>query len=282
MTQRGIAIGAAVAAGLLGLGLGAWGVSRHAAIPREAAAVGAGDSLDAQIAALREQIAAERDARLGLEGEIAMLRQLVAESGAGARFDTPPPAGESAAGQSAAAAAGDAASPDAKPWFDEQALTAGGLSSPDIARLEEVFETSELEVLYLRDQATREGWLDTPRFLQAMYQLRSGLREQIGDENFDWLLYATHRDNRVVAQSVIASGPAARAGIQAGDVILRYDGRAIFRGGELQSATSQGEAGRPVTLEVLTPNGQLRRLTVPSGPLGVQLAAKRLPPRPGR
>ena len=107
-----------------------------------------------------------------------------------------------------------------------------------------MFEESELAVLYLRDQATREGWAGTPRFMQSLYELRSGLREKLGDESFDWLLYATQRNNRVAARSVLATGPAAHAGLRSGDLILRYDGRTIFRGGELQRATTQGEAGR--------------------------------------
>ena len=70
---------------------------------------------------------------------------------------------------------------------------------------------------------------------------------------------------------MLATGPAARAGLQPNDLILRYDGRTIFRAGELQRATSQGETGRPVPMDVLSPDGRERRLTVPSGPLGIQL-----------
>jgi len=167
-------------------------------------------------------------------------------------------------------------------WFDEPALLGHGVSAQEAARLESLFEESELQVLYLRDRATREGWAGTPRFLEEMYALRSGLRENVGDETFDWLLYATQRVNRVAVRSLLSTGPAAQAGIRAGDLIVRYDGRAIFKGRELQQATTQGEAGRMVPVEVISEGGQLRRLTVPSGPLGIQLAEERHPPQSSR
>jgi hypothetical protein len=281
MTRRWITIGAAAGAVLLAAGLGAWLLSRFGEPAREAASADPNGSLAEQLASLREQLAVERDARLGLEGEVEMLRQLFAETGAGARFDTPSAPDEAATGASEAGAQ-DAARAAEKPWFDDQALLADGLSAPEVDRLQGVFEESELEVLYLRDQATREGWADTPRFMQSMYQLRTGLREKVGDESFDWLLYATGRDNRVAAQSVLASGPAARAGMRAGDVILSYDGSRIFRGGELQRATSQGEAGRQVIIVVVSKDGTQRRLTVPSGPLGIQLEPTRASPSSSR
>jgi S1-C subfamily serine protease len=93
----------------------------------------------------------------------------------------------------------------------------------------------------------------------------------VGDETFDWLLYATKRPNRVVARSLLETGAAAQAGVEAGDMIVRYDGRSIFKWGELQHATRQGQPGRPVVMEVMSPGGDTRRVTVPSGPLGIQL-----------
>jgi len=294
MHRRWIAIGAAAGAAALSAALWVW-LTRpsdsDAPALETTAATRASGSLEEQLAALREQLAAEKDARLGLAGEVEMLRQLFAEYGGGARFDTPP-AGSAAtaatAGQATAAdparARSQAGPADAseKPWFDAQGLLAHGLSAPDVARLESVFEASELEVLYLRDQAMREGWAGTGRFMQSLYELRSGLREKVGDESFDWLLYATQRNNRVVARSVLSTGPAAHAGLRTGDLILRYDGRTIFRGSELQRATGQGEAGRMVPMDVQSNDGTERRLMVPSGPLGIQLVEERHPPQTSR
>ena len=83
-------------------------------------------------------------------------------------------------------------------------------------------------------------------------------------------------------RELLSNGAAAQAGVQAGDLILSYDGRTIFRGGELQHATRQGEAGRPVPIDKMSPDGEVRRVMVPSGPLGILLGEQRLPPQTGR
>ena len=136
-------------------------------------------------------------------------------------------------------------------------------------------------MLRLRDRAVRENWAGTPRFLQELYELRAGLRETVGDETFDWLLYATQRPNRVAVRSLLSTGAAAQAGVQSGDLILSYDGRTVFKWGELQHATRQGKAGRLVTMDVFR-DGQVQRVRVPSGPLGIQLGAMKVAPQAGR
>ena len=234
-------------------------------------------SLEARVAALREELAAERDARLGLEAEVEMLRVLLEQDGGGAPQAPPPGAAAPEPLEGAVAnLVGE------KLWFDAPALQEQGVSAPETSRLEKLFEESELQLLYLRDRATREGWAATPRFLQETYALRSGLRESAGDETFDWLLYATQRTNRVVVLSVLSNGPASQAGLQAGDVIVRYDGRAVFKGRELQQATTQGEAGRSVAVDVQGLDGSMRHVTVPRGPLGIQLGEQRRPPAASR
>jgi hypothetical protein len=241
------------------------------AAPAPAAAAPAG-SMEGRLAALEKELAAERDARLGLESEVEMLRVLL-EGSAGAPARAAPGAAATEPSQQAAAQEAAAGAPNLGEdlWFDAPALAKANLPPHEVDRLKRLFEESELEVLQLRDRATREGWAGTPRFLQELYDTRSGLRAQLGDETFDWLLYATQRPNRVIARSLLSNGAAAQAGVQAGDTILSYDGRTIFKWGELQHLTRQGEAGRPVLMEVMTQGGERRRVTVPSGPLGIQL-----------
>lgn len=294
MNLRWISIGAAALVAALAGGLWIW-TARSAGPPPAPGPVAAAPdtSVEARLAALQKELAAERDARLGLETEVEMLRLMLQEYGGAPRLEAPgggtaPSAGAAPPAGSTAAQAGQG-EPEANPpnlgerlWFDAPALARSGVPPHEVARLERIFEESELAVLHLRDRATREGWADTPRFPQELYELRAGLRAEVGDETFDWLLYATQRPNRVSVRSLLSTGAAAQAGVQEGDLILSYDGRTIFKWGELQNATRQGEAGRPVAMEVMSKVGEVRRVMVPSGPLGIELAAQRLPPRTGR
>jgi hypothetical protein len=273
-----------IAAGLLAaLAAGLWlwtARTPRAGAPEPAVAAPAppAGSLEGRLAALEKELAAERDARLGLESEVEMLRLLLEESaGAPSRAPTGPAAAEAAA---PAAAGETAANLGEDLWFDAPALAEAKVPSHEVDRLKRLFEESELEVLQLRDRATREGYVGTPRFLQELYETRARLRAEVGDETFDWLLYATGRTNRVVARSLLANGAAAQAGVEAGDIIMRYDGRTILKWGELQHATRQGKAGRPVKMEWMTKGGEERSATVPSGPLGIQLGQLRVAPQP--
>jgi predicted metalloprotease with PDZ domain len=54
----------------------------------------------------------------------------------------------------------------------------------------------------------------------------------------------------VLVSSVDADGPAAKAGMRAGDVILKLDGREVEDGGDLRDAVSEAEGGREVTVTV--------------------------------
>jgi S1-C subfamily serine protease len=54
----------------------------------------------------------------------------------------------------------------------------------------------------------------------------------------------------VLVSSVDADGPAAKAGMKAGDVILKFDGKAIEDGGDLREAVSDAEGGKEVTVTV--------------------------------
>jgi serine protease Do len=54
----------------------------------------------------------------------------------------------------------------------------------------------------------------------------------------------------VVVADVMESGPAHEAGLRAGDVILRYDGRALDSAHELQRVVAETPVGRQVELQV--------------------------------
>jgi hypothetical protein len=167
---------------------------------------------------------------------------------------------------------------------DAAALAAAGFGSSEIERLRQRLDALELDRLYLRDRATREGWLRSGRFARENTALREqtqGLREEFGDELYDWMLYTSGRPNRTEIVQVLDGSPAAEAGVRDGDRVLAYDDRRVFTPTELSRATASGRSG------VLTPldfeRGRARvRLYVPRGPLGVRLRATRAEPEPVR
>jgi hypothetical protein len=159
-------------------------------------------------------------------------------------------------------------------------LTALGLDRDRAAEIAQRVNELDLDRLYLRDQATREGWFNTPRYGQAVRDLNrdaNALREDVGDDAYDRYLYATGQANRVVVGSIIPGSSAEEAGLEAGDTVLRYDDQRVFSNAELQSATAAGLAGELVTVTVLR-GGQRMQVYVPRGPLGIRLRAERSHP----
>ena len=62
-----------------------------------------------------------------------------------------------------------------------------------------------------------------------------------------------------------------------GDIVLNYAQETMFDWNELKSATSEGELGEYVNVNVLR-DGETVSLWVPRGPLGVRLGSARVEP----
>jgi hypothetical protein len=265
----------AIVAGLALLAAWAWVWSRSADAPPAAPAVPAADH-DAGLEALRSALEAERQRGRELAAQVEWLRAQLEEL---AQSETPQRNGGDAAEPTAQreTAAGPE-KPDEQLWFDVGLLLANGVPSHEVERLREIFDASEMEIINLRHQAMREGWLRSGRYRRELHDLRIGLREEIGDESFDLLLYATGRKNRVVITDVLGDSPGERAGFQPGDVVLSYDGKRIFKTAGLQRATTQGRLGVGVTVEVLR-GGDVVRLYPARGPIGVKLKPERRMPQ---
>jgi S1-C subfamily serine protease len=167
-----------------------------------------------------------------------------------------------------------------KEWFDEAALIEQGIDEHRAAWLHEHFEELQMEELYLRDEATRDGWIGTPRYRKQVRNLRGESRETLGDDDYDLLLYASSRNNRVLLSDILQNSPAAAAGIEPGDVLLRYDDQAIFEPRHLLTATTQGAAGSTVAVDLMR-NGQSLRVYVRRGPLGARIHSVRRFPSEG-
>ena len=147
---------------------------------------------------------------------------------------------------------------------------AAGIDAVSRAQLKKRASEIDMERLYLRHRASREGWFRTPEYRTATRQLSQGLREEFGDDIYDRFLFASKRSNRLQGESVMERSPAEQSGLQVGDIIVRYDGNRIFSNRDLRNATSSGEMGESVSL-VIRRGSQIFELELPRGPLGVRL-----------
>jgi hypothetical protein len=266
----------AAGAGLL-VGL-AWGGFRHGAAPsatpsRSDAAPPSDDvgALRAELAGLRAAVGAEREERAALAAEVAWLRDELEQMALLPPDVERPPQGPDAT----AAAAAD--TPESIGVFEAARLIEQGISRDEVERLRDRFDSGRMDELYLNDQATREGWRHSARYRSELRDLRQGLRDEIGDDNYDLLLYATGMNNRVIVNDVLRASPAMDAGILPGDAVVGYDGRRIFNLFELKRATTEGKAGSTVAIDVVRA-GEPLRIYAPRGPLGVTLKADVQPP----
>jgi hypothetical protein len=290
--KRGFTTSAAILATLLALtiagGVGAW---LRARVASERVA-----TLEQQLAALQDRDASAAAERRALEDQIARLEAALAAATAHAsvpRSDAAPakPAPAAAAAPVADdAVAAESTAPDAAyphgefGVFDGDRLVAAGFRREDVARFRARLDEIELKRLYLRDQATREGWIESPRFAEASQSLNAefmGLRGEFDESLYDWMLYSTGHPNRVAVRDVIAGGAAESAGLQPGDVIVRYDDHLVLSATELRDATTQGRVGELVALEVQREGEPApKRVFVPRGPIGINLAPTALQPPP--
>ena len=140
------------------------------------------------------------------------------------------------------------------------------------SQLKAYFEQLEMERLYLRDQAAREGW-DRARLRDEFRQLddkEESLRDQLGESAYDAYLYASGQSNRVAVTSVLASAQDGQAGIEAGDHIVRYDNQRVYNWRDLRTATTSGDISDVVEVEV-DRDGETLQFYLARGPLGIRM-----------
>lgn len=116
--------------------------------------------------------------------------------------------------------------------------------------------------------------------LQAQYDARRGgrpvemdaseetLRAELGEADYERYLEAYGRRTTIPVRDVLASSPAERSGLKAGDEIVAYAGKRVFDLRELNQLTFQGTPGESVIVEVRR-DGQSVQLVLPRGPLGI-------------
>jgi len=155
----------------------------------------------------------------------------------------------------------------------ESVLLSLGVDENITARIKQREEKLEMDRLYLRNTAAREGWFGTERYFEETQRIAASTnvyREELGDENYDRYLFDSNQSNRISVLSVISSSPAETAGIKKGDIISQYGEEAVFSWSDLTKATTNGEAGQQVSI-VIQRNNEEIEFFVPRGPLGIRL-----------
>ena len=158
-------------------------------------------------------------------------------------------------------------------WINTQALLDAGLDEVQANKIRDVYENVEMEKLYLRDRAIREGWIGDERYRKETEQLDSrleALHAELNEKEYDAYLFATGRPNRVIIESTLRTSPARDAGIRDGDSVIRYNNIRVFTWADLRDATTKCQTDSVVEVE-LDRQGQRQRAYVPCGPLGVRL-----------
>jgi C-terminal processing protease CtpA/Prc len=164
----------------------------------------------------------------------------------------------------------------------EDRLLATGLPSDTVQSITRRVERDQLNLLELRNRAIREGWDNTPEYVEKVHELQNGqngLRKEFGDDIYDQYLYANGTPNRIQVRDVFAGSAADLAGIRPGDVIISYANERMFSMSELRQATTEGNAGESILVEV-SRNGLPLSLSIPRGAMGISMAPSRI--QPGR
>lgn len=232
-------------------------------------------SINEQIENINQLLASEIEARDELQNKLAMLQTQFDSFLSSSGTDTPKTQQRVISTQQSSLAV-----MQDRTWFNETALLEAGMDASEAHRLREMYEKNEMDRLYLRDKAIREGWLGKPKYRKEMEALNNqidGLREDLDEEKYDAYLFASGKSNRVVVNSALSSSPAAKAGLGPGDVILKYNNKRVFTAGDLREMTTQGETGSMVSVEVIR-NGKLITVYLPVGPLGIRMNSRSVAP----
>jgi hypothetical protein len=160
--------------------------------------------------------------------------------------------------------------------FDAGALQPSGFSTDDIEWIHERWEQAELEKRYLADLEARG---EDPPLGGGYSDIERELREDLGDNGYDAMLYATNQSNRVVLERVRNDSVAYRAGLRNGSVVWSYDGQRIFRPEDLATLVKTGMRGEPVAIVIVT-DGGTEQIFVERNFLGADLVSANERPSP--
>jgi hypothetical protein len=225
--------------------------------------------------ALSELVDREVEERLRLEDEVDELRRRLAMA-TGAPVASAGETGEEPAAEDATASEGGTRDVAAlSPFID------AGFSEDEAGWFRRLQEEHAMARLYLRDRATREGWVNSRRYVEELSALPGSLttlRQSMDDDTYARYLYAIGRPNQVRIIGVLPDSAARQAGLSPGDVVMSYGEDRLYSARTLRGLTRAGVAGELVPVDVLR-DGQRIQAWLPRGPMGVTVTSERaLPP----
>lgn len=267
-------IGLAVVISLLaGFAVGAWiggeeATTGHAVQQAETGVLPESASAEDRLARLEQIIGEEREARIALEDTLAMLFEEIERlegSGNRAVVDRR----ESAERGREAARGSSFGTRDWVIRYQERRVSRmveGGFSEDEARQILQQESEAQYKAMEAAWEAQRNG--ETLDRFAPTNSTQSILRSEIGDDAYARYLEVQGQPTAVSVTQVLSGSPGTRAGMQAGDQVVRYNGARVFSMSDLRNQTMQGEPGEEVVIEI-DRDGMRMQLTVPRGPIGI-------------
>lgn len=167
-----------------------------------------------------------------------------------------------------------------KPQTTQEILASIGIDLVTAESIAQRNEKREMDQLYIRNQAVREGWFGTEKYFKKSRELEQNtniILEELGENKYDEYLYTSGKFNRIKVSSILSASPAEAAGILPNDIILSYDNKRIFNWSDLTTMTAEGKANELVEVSVLRENME-SKFFIPRGPMGIRLESLRVKP----
>ena len=258
---------------LAGFAVGAWlggeeATTGDSAQQAETGVLPESAGVEDRLTRLEQIIGEEREARIALEDTLAMLFEEIERlegSGNRAEVDRREPVErvrEAARGSSLGT----------RDWvirYQERRVSRmveGGFSEDEARQILQQESEAQYKAMEAAWEAQRNG--ETLDRFASTNSTQSILRSEIGDDAYARYLEVQGQPTAVSVTQVLSGSPGTRAGMQAGDQVVSYNGERVFSMTDLRNQTMQGEPGEEVVIEI-DRDGMRMQLTVPRGPIGI-------------
>ncbi len=219
--------------------------------------------IESRILALENALTIEQNARQLLEEEFLFLlgeMRPSAESGSDSSQQASADARATAAARRAARRSGNSRE------VRTQRLVAAGFDPTTADWI--LTRESELQMQALRSryEASRNG--STIDFYRQSSELRTQLRQELGDARFERYLQANGESLHVTIGTVLDSSPAQSVGLRVGDRIVSYGGERVYSMTDLTQQIMHGVPEEQVVINFLRDDMPMQ-VVLPRGPVGI-------------